>query len=51
MASGRILYKKLLTCLGIKGPPAISPVLVPKDQLSREQPQKEEEQQPDLSER
>ncbi|XP_004438095.1 PREDICTED: EF-hand calcium-binding domain-containing protein 6 [Ceratotherium simum simum] len=50
-ASGRILYKKLLACIGINGPPTISPVLVPKDQLSTEHSQQEAQQQPDLSER
>ncbi|XP_072829749.1 EF-hand calcium-binding domain-containing protein 6 isoform X6 [Vicugna pacos] len=51
VASGRILYKKLLACIGINGPPTASPVLVPKDQLFNEHFQKEEQQQPDPSER
>ncbi|XP_036720560.1 EF-hand calcium-binding domain-containing protein 6 [Balaenoptera musculus] len=51
IASGRILYKKLLACLGINGPPTVSPVPVPKDQLLNEHLQKEEQQVPDLSER
>uniref|UniRef100_A0A8D0MPN3 EF-hand domain-containing protein n=1 Tax=Sus scrofa TaxID=9823 RepID=A0A8D0MPN3_PIG len=51
ITSGRILYKKLLACLGINGPPTVSPVLVPKDQLFNEHFQKEDQQQPDLSER
>nr|XP_024095528.2 EF-hand calcium-binding domain-containing protein 6 isoform X2 [Pongo abelii] len=51
IGSGRILYKKLLACIGIDGPPTVSPVLVPKDQLLSEHLQKDEQQQPDLSER
>ncbi|XP_061060407.1 EF-hand calcium-binding domain-containing protein 6 [Eubalaena glacialis] len=51
IASGRILYKKLLACLGINGPPTVSPVPVPKDQLLNEHLQKEEQQLPALSER
>ncbi|XP_027447512.2 EF-hand calcium-binding domain-containing protein 6 isoform X7 [Zalophus californianus] len=43
IASGRILYKKLLACMGISGPPTISPVLVPKGQLLSERFQKEEQ--------
>ncbi|XP_073738765.1 EF-hand calcium-binding domain-containing protein 6 isoform X3 [Callorhinus ursinus] len=50
IASGRILYKKLLACMGISGPPTISPVLVPKGQLLSERFQKEE-QPLDVSER
>ncbi|XP_063519179.1 EF-hand calcium-binding domain-containing protein 6 isoform X4 [Pongo pygmaeus] len=50
IGSGRILYKKLLACIGIDGPPTVSPVLVPKDQLLSEHLQKDEQQQPDLSE-
>uniref|UniRef100_A0A8C9EF00 EF-hand calcium-binding domain-containing protein 6 n=1 Tax=Phocoena sinus TaxID=42100 RepID=A0A8C9EF00_PHOSS len=50
IASGRILYKKLLACLGINGPPTVSPVPVPKDQLLNEHLQTGERQQPDLSE-
>ncbi|XP_055108684.2 EF-hand calcium-binding domain-containing protein 6 isoform X3 [Symphalangus syndactylus] len=51
IGSGRILYKKLLARIGIDGPPTVSPVLVPKDQLLSEHLQKDEQQQPDLSER
>ncbi|KAM7243624.1 hypothetical protein CapIbe_004232 [Capra ibex] len=51
IASGRILYKKLLACLGINRPPTVSPVSVPKGQLLNEQLQKEEQPLPDLSER
>ncbi|XP_063560795.1 EF-hand calcium-binding domain-containing protein 6 isoform X4 [Gorilla gorilla gorilla] len=51
IGSGRILYKKLLAHIGIDGPPTVSPVLVPKDQLLSEHLQKDEQQQPDLSER
>ncbi|XP_057599313.1 EF-hand calcium-binding domain-containing protein 6 [Hippopotamus amphibius kiboko] len=51
IASGRILYKKLLACLGLNGPPTVSPVPVPKDQLLDEHLQKEEPQRPDLPER
>ncbi|XP_008701132.2 EF-hand calcium-binding domain-containing protein 6 [Ursus maritimus] len=51
IASGRILYKKLLACMGISGPTTISPVLVPKDQLLREGFQKEKQQPLDVSER
>uniref|UniRef100_A0A8C0WFJ9 EF-hand calcium-binding domain-containing protein 6 n=1 Tax=Castor canadensis TaxID=51338 RepID=A0A8C0WFJ9_CASCN len=43
MASGGILYKSLLACVGTDGPPAVSPVLVPRDQPS-EGIQKEERQ-------
>ncbi|XP_069347370.1 EF-hand calcium-binding domain-containing protein 6 [Eulemur rufifrons] len=50
VASGRILYKKLLASIGINGPPVVSPVLAPKYRLS-ECFQKEKQQQPDLSER
>ncbi|XP_077932842.1 EF-hand calcium-binding domain-containing protein 6 [Halichoerus grypus] len=50
IASGKILYKKLLACMGISGPPTISPVLVPKGQLLSERFQKEE-QLLDVSER
>ncbi|XP_004771223.2 EF-hand calcium-binding domain-containing protein 6 isoform X2 [Mustela putorius furo] len=50
-ASGRILYKKFLECMGISGPPAVSPVLGPKDQLLSEHFQKEEEQELEVSER
>nr|XP_012613166.1 EF-hand calcium-binding domain-containing protein 6 isoform X2 [Microcebus murinus] len=49
-ASGRIHYRKLLASIGINGPPVVSQVLTPKDQLS-ERFQKVKEQQPDLSER
>ncbi|XP_055252064.1 EF-hand calcium-binding domain-containing protein 6 isoform X2 [Moschus berezovskii] len=51
IASGRILYKKLLACLGINRPPTVSPVPVPKGQLLNEHLQKEEQPLPDLSER
>ncbi|XP_037701873.1 EF-hand calcium-binding domain-containing protein 6 isoform X2 [Choloepus didactylus] len=50
-ASGRILYKELLACLGIIGPPAVSPVRVPKVQPLSEQAHKEGQQGPRLSER
>ncbi|XP_039092337.1 EF-hand calcium-binding domain-containing protein 6 isoform X3 [Hyaena hyaena] len=49
--SGRILYKKLLACIGICGPPTSSPVLVPKDQALSEHSHKEKQQQPDLPDR
>ncbi|XP_062932170.1 EF-hand calcium-binding domain-containing protein 6 [Cynocephalus volans] len=49
--TGRILYKKLLACLGINGPHTTSPILVPKDQPLSERFQKEEQQHPDHSER
>ncbi|XP_039319148.2 EF-hand calcium-binding domain-containing protein 6 isoform X3 [Saimiri boliviensis] len=51
IASGRIFYKKLLAHVGIDGPPTVSPVLIPKDQLSNEHLQKDEQQQPGLSKR
>ncbi|XP_055421960.1 EF-hand calcium-binding domain-containing protein 6 [Bubalus kerabau] len=51
IASGRILYKKLLACLGINRPPTVSPVSVPKGQLLNEHLQKEEQLLPDHSER
>uniref|UniRef100_A0A2K5D676 EF-hand calcium-binding domain-containing protein 6 n=1 Tax=Aotus nancymaae TaxID=37293 RepID=A0A2K5D676_AOTNA len=51
IASRRIFYKKLLAHIGIDGPPTVSPVLVPKDQLLSERLQKDEQQQPDLSKR
>ncbi|XP_073940744.1 EF-hand calcium-binding domain-containing protein 6 isoform X3 [Castor canadensis] len=50
MASGGILYKSLLACVGTDGPPAVSPVLVPRDQPS-EGIQKEERQHGELPER
>ncbi|XP_053518237.1 EF-hand calcium-binding domain-containing protein 6 isoform X2 [Artibeus jamaicensis] len=50
-ASGRVLYKSLLASLGVNGPPPVSPVLTPKDRLFRERVGKEEQQQPDCSER
>ncbi|XP_047405214.1 EF-hand calcium-binding domain-containing protein 6 isoform X2 [Sciurus carolinensis] len=42
-ASGRILYKKLLACVGIKDPPTVSPISVSKAQSS-EHFQKEQQQ-------
>ncbi|XP_038199262.1 EF-hand calcium-binding domain-containing protein 6 isoform X2 [Arvicola amphibius] len=51
IASGRILYKKLLLSIGVNiPPPVILPLSVPKDQLS-EKLQNEERSQPDLPER
>ncbi|XP_036884383.1 EF-hand calcium-binding domain-containing protein 6 [Sturnira hondurensis] len=50
-ASGRVLYKTLLASMGVNGPPPISPVLTPKDRLFRERVRKEEQQQPECSER
>ncbi|KAB0386586.1 hypothetical protein FD755_001542 [Muntiacus reevesi] len=50
-ASGRILYKKLLACLGISHLPTVSPVPAPKGQLLNEPLQKEEQPLPGLSER
>ncbi|XP_007974216.3 EF-hand calcium-binding domain-containing protein 6 isoform X2 [Chlorocebus sabaeus] len=51
IGSGRILYKKLLAHMGMDGPPTVSPVHVPKDQLLSGHLRKDEQQQPDLSER
>ncbi|KAM9672249.1 EF-hand calcium-binding domain-containing protein 6 [Trichechus inunguis] len=51
VASGRILYKKLLASIGINGLPTASPNLVPTDQPVIERVQKEEQRWPDVSER
>ncbi|XP_045691090.1 EF-hand calcium-binding domain-containing protein 6 [Phyllostomus hastatus] len=50
-ASGRILYKTLLASMGVHGPPPVSPAPTPKDRLFRERIGREEQQQPDRSER
>ncbi|ELW64490.1 EF-hand calcium-binding domain-containing protein 6 [Tupaia chinensis] len=49
--SGRIFYKKLLACIGVNGPPPVSPILVPKDQLLSEHFHTEKQPPPELSER